>query len=297
MFAKRSGFTLIELLVVIAIIAVLVGLLLAAVQKIREAANRIRCQNNLKQIGLALHGYHDTQGTFPHAYDLRALFLDPAQTPVGNGNYIVTRSWATLILPYIEQDNLLRAGPDVYHQRHIPLYVCPSDWRSNAEYQGTMGFGKQALIDYMAVTGLNTFTGGADARFTKQKSEGVMYANSRTRIADITDGTSNTVLVGERPPSLSLYWGWTAWGAMDSALGVRNNYPVYVYSGTTPIVNCTTLLPDKYRPPDNNNCDTHHFYSYHPGGGNWLFADGAVHTIPYEDYYKVPHFATRNGND
>src|SRR5439155_11591017 len=100
------GFTLIELLVVVAIIAVLIALLLPGIQKVREAVNRIQCVNNLKQIGLALHGYHDVYKTFPHAYDARALFQDPSCTPETPSRSRTTKSWATLILPFIEQDNL-----------------------------------------------------------------------------------------------------------------------------------------------------------------------------------------------
>ena len=111
LYRPQAAFTLVELLVVVAIIGVLIALLVPGVQKACEAANRAQCLNNLKQIGIALHGYHDVYQTFPHAYDARALFHDPSQTPVtpGSNQYIVTQSWATLILPFIEQDNL--GGP------------------------------------------------------------------------------------------------------------------------------------------------------------------------------------------
>lgn len=102
----RAGYTLVEVLIAVAIIAALTGLLLPAVQKVREAANRMQCLSNLKQIGIALHGYHDQYGTFPHAYDARALFLDPSRTPArgARGGFLLTKSWATLILPFIEQE-------------------------------------------------------------------------------------------------------------------------------------------------------------------------------------------------
>src|SRR6266550_3809938 len=116
---RRRAFTLIELLVVIAIIAVLVGLLVPAVQKVRAAAARIQCVNNLKQIGLALHNYHDVYRGFPQAYD-KAL---PWNAP-DNGT---RKSWMTLILPFIDQDNLQRQGVSGYQGVVVTVYSCPAD--------------------------------------------------------------------------------------------------------------------------------------------------------------------------
>jgi prepilin-type N-terminal cleavage/methylation domain-containing protein/prepilin-type processing-associated H-X9-DG protein len=295
---KQAGFTLVELLVVVAIIAVLIGLLMPAVQKVREAANRMQCLSNLKQIGIAMHGYHDLYGTFPHAYDARALFQEPSHTPAsGRGGFILTKSWATLILRFLEQDNLERKGYASYCERDVPIYMCPSDRRAAVLYPGNKGFGTQGLADYLAVTGTMTFVGEPTVGLTRPKCNGVIYESSRTRIADITDGTSTTVLVGERPPSPDLYWGWWTWSAFDASLGVRNTYPVYDTSGTDPAIPCILYFPENYRPNHNNNCDTHHFWSAHPGGGNWLFADGSVRFLPYRSNVILAALATRSGGE
>jgi prepilin-type N-terminal cleavage/methylation domain-containing protein/prepilin-type processing-associated H-X9-DG protein len=296
---EQAGFTLVELLVVVAIIAILLALLLPAVQKVREATNRVHCLNNLKQVATALQGYHDLHQLFPHAYDARALFLDPTQTPQtpSGNNLILTKSWATLILPFLEQDNLQNAGYAYYHEQHVPVYTCPSDSRATGFYPGNKGYGLQALTDYLAVTGTMTFAGKLGVALPRPKCDGVIYESSRTRIADITDGTSNTVLVGERPPSPDLFWGWWTWSAFDASLGVRDTFAVYGMSGTKPPVACANLFPEKFRPNDNNNCDTHHFWSAHPGGGNWLFADGSVRFLAYQSDSVLPALATRNGGE
>ncbi len=296
---KQAGFTLVELLVVVAIIAVLIALLLPAVQKVREAGNRVQCLNNLKQIALALHGYHDAYNTFPHAYDARALFQDPSKTPEtpARSRLILTKSWATLLLPLIEQENLESAGYGYYHEHHLPIYVCPSDRRAMGFYTGNKGFGTQGLTDYLAVTGTMTFVGNPNTSLTRPKCDGVIYESSRTRIADITDGTSNTVLVGERPPSPDLFWGWWTWSAFDASLGVRNTFAVFTGSGGDPSTLCTRMFPENYRPNENNNCDTHHFWSMHPGGGNWVFADGSVRFFPYRSNPVLPALATRSGGE
>jgi prepilin-type processing-associated H-X9-DG protein len=209
----------------------------------------------------------------------------------------LTKSWATLILPLIEQQNLDSAGYAYYHEKDVPIYACPSDRRAMEFYTGNKGFGMQGLTDYLAVTGTMTFIGNPEVPSSRQKCNGVMYESSRTRIADITDGTSTTVLVGERPPSPDLFWGWWTWSAFDASLGVRDTFVVYSSSGGSPPKFCTSLLPENYRPNANNYCDTHHFWSAHPGGGNWVFADGSVRFLPYQSNSILPALATRNGGE
>jgi prepilin-type N-terminal cleavage/methylation domain-containing protein/prepilin-type processing-associated H-X9-DG protein len=212
---RRPAFTLIELLVVIAIIAVLIGLLLPAVQKVREAASRIKCQNNLKQMGLALHNYHDTHGGFPPGFVCNDTTLEHGE-----------HSAFTLILPYIEQDNAARLfnyDAPWYDQSNyiavaitIPLYYCPSnrtsgsmDLRAIAAEWNTPLPPTVASVDYALSKGSN----GAlhrDVTRTPSQARGVFgclpFVNSvGTRLTDITDGTTNTFAIGEATGGNSRY--------------------------------------------------------------------------------------------
>jgi prepilin-type N-terminal cleavage/methylation domain-containing protein/prepilin-type processing-associated H-X9-DG protein len=294
---RTRAFTLIELLVVIAVLAVVAGLLLAAVQRAREAANRAQCLNNLKQIGLALHGYHDSYGFFPQAYDCRALFINPSHIWDGT-QWLVTKSWATLILPFVEQENLDRQGYAAYQGRDLPLYHCPSDQRSTAVWTDAK-FGTDGLTDYLAVTGTDTFQPYPSGSPWRDRNDGVLYGSSHIRIAQICDGTSNTLLIGERPPSPDLYVGWWPWSAPDASLGVRNTFAVYetAVKNDAHSQSCIRLLPEKYRPGIGNYCDVHHFWSQHPGGANWAFADASVRFLGYANAGVLPALATRAGGE
>src|SRR5438132_11190541 len=184
----RRAFTLIELLVVIAIIAILIGLLLPAVQKVREAAARVQCQNNLKQMGLACHAYHDSRKSFPPGYLATAAYPDTAP---GWG-------WAAFILPYIEQAPLYNqidftqpVQSSAAIQTIIPLYLCPSDPVPSTPFpitDATLGtICRAAPSSYAATVGDDS--SDADG----PTGNGIFYRNSTTRLVDITDGTSSTV--------------------------------------------------------------------------------------------------------
>src|SRR5262249_34543152 len=207
----RRGVTLLELLVVIAIIAVLIGLLLPAVQKVREAANRMKCANNLKQLGLALHHHHDTHGTFPPAYVNKG--------PYGTTGFSFTHGWAAFVLPFVEQESLYklyRWDFPVYTvenqpvvSRHLKIFQCPS----TAEQDRYMTFGPFAFFGTKGACGDYTVTLGVDPVLaqlgwvgplgdyrgaltnTPTPALALSPAPTGTRLTDITDGTSTTILL------------------------------------------------------------------------------------------------------
>lgn len=207
---KRFGFTLIELLVVIAIIAILIALLLPAIQNAREAARRLQCRNNLKQLGIAMHNYHDTFNTFPPGF--RFIAGSPSAA-LGTAFYS--------LLPYLEQGSLgasinlsapWHSLTPVIAQRQVPVFVCPSDSATNPTTYPlltTMNLpvgGTFANASYGFSVGFRDsmcFSPGFGAPPTTPQS-GVFAFHSKTRLADITDGSSNTFAVGEAASGLPL---------------------------------------------------------------------------------------------
>ncbi len=216
---RRGAFTLIELLVVIAIIGVLIGLLLPAVQKVRDAASRAQCTNNLKQIGLALHSYHDAMGSFPPGYmDGNPAGPNTPDMDVGPG-----WGWAAYLLPFLEQQNVYNqinfsvgiglGSNTAVSQVPLKVFQCPADpyqqsftaWPTSVVVAHGNYVGCNGWVECFANAGGDynpSSDGGAamdgDTGATGAAGDGLFYRNSQNRIASVTDGLSNTIIVGER---------------------------------------------------------------------------------------------------
>jgi prepilin-type N-terminal cleavage/methylation domain-containing protein/prepilin-type processing-associated H-X9-DG protein len=347
----RPGFTLIELLVVIAIIAVLIGLLVPAVQKVREAANRAKCQNNLRQIAVGLHNYHDTYRVLPQGvfwYSGRSMILDNSNNsppwPLNNPEtkYLYW-SWLAQILPFVEQDPLYHqaevwAATGGYWQTLSPpyywwpwgdywdsppqvganpavgtsvgLYLCPSDQRSLlATYMALWGPGQsygQYTIAFTSYAG----NAGTPGDFSDPYPQGVLFPQSHVRLTDVTDGTSQTILVGERPPDSDLELGWWfAGGGYDGSgvgdvlmganeVGYANNITSLAGNEFPAGTNCVIPQSTVYQGGRvQDPCMQVHFWSMHTGGANFAFCDASVQFIPYSAADQIPALCTRNGNE
>lgn len=263
--AKKPGFTLVELLVVIAIIGVLVALLLPAVQMAREAARRMQCSNNLHQLGIALHNYHDTHGSFCPGF--MAVKHDGS---IGGG-----WGWAVFLMPFIEQSPLQNTLSSSKYtlsevisdpallpmlQMKLDSLRCPSSPMEDLrEFKGE-GAQMVATSNYTCSRGFFDIKGSA--HLTKDNN-GLLFGRSHVKFAQIYDGTSNTIAIGERtvlPVHMDMPSKWPSWCG-PGGLGI----------GSTVSSNTSINM--------NHPSNMHAYSSEHPGGANFLFADGSARFI------------------
>jgi prepilin-type N-terminal cleavage/methylation domain-containing protein len=267
----RRGFTLVELLVVIAIIGILVALLLPAVQAAREAARRTHCTNNIKQLALALHNYHDTHRVFPPGYVSSNPGVPNNSTWCRTGG-VQRAPWTVLILPFIEQSGQhdkfdftvpfqelsnQMTTPNVNLLIPLKAYQCPSDIRFGTNKTWNSYFGVQG-------GGTAPDCGNVSCSAPDERGmyvSGILFGGSRIGMHDVTDGTSNVFMIGESR------YGGAAWGAsakQDTCAYARN------LAGAQDPIN---LFPNR------GVHDTRGFSSYHPYGCHFAMVDGSVHFV------------------
>ncbi len=270
---QRRGFTLVELLVVIAIIGILIALLLPAVQAARQAAWRASCQNNLKQLALALHMHHDVYNEFPMGL----------QTPQW-------WSWQRKLLPYYEQEAMYNrhlienpsgncfvangkvSGGNGVPSKNIETLKCPTDPRSWLIYNTGSSYGKYAMTSYYGSMGT-----------TNSAKNGVLYRDKAVTFGLVTDGSSTTLALGERPAVNDLLFGWWCCGAGNGNTGEGDVIMSTRYGLTMGV---------------DNSAHLYHYWSYHPSGANFAFLDGSGHFLKYSiSLVTLNQLATRSNGE
>ena len=290
----RPGFTLMELLISLGIVALLVGLIVPAVQNAREASFRARCQNNLRQLGLAAHAYHGIHSAFPKGH---------RQFDGANPDPMYDSGWLLSLTPYLEQDAVYQTAVAAYradplpfdNPPHVglttvlPVLLCPSDGRITEPRVTPVQHYLVAFTSYLGVS-------GAQCR----KQDGVLFNDSQIRFVDVTDGTSTTLLAGERPPSSDFQYGWWYAGDGQNGAGSAEFILGVLEPNLLPITSGSQCGPGFYPfGPSNFNdpCGKFHYWSPHSGGSNFLFVDGAVHFLSYNAQPIMPALASRAGNE
>jgi prepilin-type processing-associated H-X9-DG protein len=295
----RRAITLIELLVVVTILALLIGLLLAGVQSARVAATRADCQNRLRQLGLAAHNHHATHRQFPPGvgYPFSTNSIETERSHAGV-------SWQTSLLPSLEQEAVWRqawaahsahpSGNSTAHEavaaQSFPAFRCPTDGRPLGRYSYEPAASQElpwGLTNYLGVAGTGL-----------KKDDGVFHPNLRVSTSDIIDGTSNTLMIGERPTGphgygSSWYSGWGTFRYYKGQLLAIDLEWANIPVERTVCPDRTVFQAGKYDDP----CHHFHYWSLHPGGANFAFADGSVKFLRYSAADILPALATRAGGE
>jgi prepilin-type N-terminal cleavage/methylation domain-containing protein/prepilin-type processing-associated H-X9-DG protein len=292
----RHGLNLVEVVVVLAILGILLALGVAAVQQARESASRASCAGNLRQLGLALHQYHDANRVFPPGLS-HALMPIQASTGDPNDPYPLMR-WHGRILPYVEQDNLWKQMLVAYRQdwyelndpphtgqtEWVSVFLCPADTRRGLPQWPPEEW--PATTSYVGIAGVSWL-----------REDGILFLDSQVCLTGVTDGASNTLLAGERPADVLHHMGywypnWPNFLTAISTLGVCE-------AGVMDwIRECPSGGPFQFgRGGWNDPCAAFHYWSLHVNGANFVFADGAVRFLPYTAAPLMPALATRSGGE
>ena len=296
---KRRAYTLIETLVVFAVIGLIVALVSSAVSRVRQLANEISCKAKMKQISLASQNYHETYSHFPPAF--RSIESRSSRPGL---------QWPILLSPFYENQAALTEAKNDFKVNRNPfgtpkhsgmnrvnsLFACPSDERLTTSWSVpfmTVRPRESMRLDavfnsYLACSGT-----------TSSAKDGVTFVDSKVAIIAVLDGTSNTILYGERPPDVGMSYGLLyagfgqdlMTGSLDSVIGIRepNQTQTYRNCGPGPFSFSAHTMQDK--------CSLFHFWSPHTGGANFAFADGSVRFLRYSANDIMPALATRAGGE
>ena len=294
---RKNAFTLVELLVVIAIIGILIALLLPAVQAAREAARRIACSSNFAQVGVAMHGYHAAHMTFPPARFLWVSGTESECGSLGNASTFMGLGWSALLLPYLEENgvydrldsNVWTTADPNYRLGAMPMsaYICPSDSQGGELIFVTSGrtndpAGSEPEMDFAmsnmsGVSDSVDWTCDSDGYWPKQllggpnPANGMMSERQGCRIREVTDGTSNTLMIGEITgggPGSYRGWDWLDGNTLDTRDGI--NGPYTIPGGQIDVAAASGVI---WQPRITG------FASYHPGGCHFALADGSAHFL------------------